>query len=93
MRMISVHRLVQAEYLFRTDVPERQEYFEGVITLLLEAFPKRGQSRMIDKEWPKGDLHIQHLLSLATIYKRERHRSSPLTATTSFCDLMCNAAW
>lgn len=92
-RFLSVHRLIQAEYLFQTTMEERQEAFEAAIALLLEVFPHFGQGRVIDSNRHRAEPYIQHVLSLIFNYSMEKDQPNALKSTLKFLELIGDCAW
>jgi hypothetical protein len=92
-QFLSLHRLVQAEYLFQAALAERQEAFEAATTLLLEAFPHVGQGRIIDSDRSRGELYIQHVLSLIFNFSKETHQPNAIRPTRDFLELIGDCSW
>jgi len=93
--MLSLHRLVQAEFLYQLSEQNRQIGFDAATCLLQHVFPSRAKGHALDKHWPIAQTYIQHVLALMYRYhksqtEREQER---LQTTSSFCDLLADASW
>ena len=89
----SMHRLVQQECLFRISENERQAGFDGAVALLLQKFPERGSMVVMDHLWEEGEKYLQQVAAVANDWHDSQLRPEPLRPTTSFCNLMADAAW
>ncbi|KAL8896345.1 MAG: hypothetical protein Q9207_007750 [Kuettlingeria erythrocarpa] len=89
----SLHRLVQAECLFRISTVERQEGFDGAVKLLLDKFPSRGNLVIMDSLWEDGAKYLQQIAAVATNWKESQDKPAPLEPTVDFCNLMADCAW
>lgn len=92
-QILSLHRLVQAEYLFQATLEKRQKAFEAATTLLLEVFPHCGQGRIIDSDQSRGELYIQHVLSLIFNFSKEKDQPNALRPTRDFLELIGDCSW
>ncbi|KAI1083670.1 TPR-like protein [Whalleya microplaca] len=86
---LSIHRLVQTQFLFFMDVSQRQAAFSHAATLLNIAFPNKSRSshQMYDT-WSVCRKYLQHVLSLIRAYSNEQGLASPLRPTREFCELL-----
>jgi hypothetical protein len=92
-KFLSLHRLVQAEYLYQASPTLRQEAFDAATTLLLEVFPHYNLGRIIDADRPRAELYIQHVLSLIFNFPKDRARPDALNPTLSFVNLVSDCSW
>ena len=92
-QQFSLHRLVQAECLFRISPADRQEGFDGAVRLLLDKFPSRGSLVIMDSLWEDGAKYLQHISSIAEKWNDSQEKPSPLNPTIGFCNLMADCAW
>ncbi|PVH73049.1 hypothetical protein DL98DRAFT_576474 [Cadophora sp. DSE1049] len=90
---VSIHRLVQSEFLFHISAEDRQKAFGSSVSLLLEVFPPRGKSRLVPGDWEKGAKYIGQVLSLLDKYKKSLSEAEPLQSSTNLLELICDAAW
>jgi hypothetical protein len=90
---LSLHRLVQAEFLYHSLVAERQESFENTIHMLRRVFPHRGQARAVESDWPAGDIYWPHCLALIDRYRDSRGEPESLLPTIEFCTLLDDCSW
>jgi hypothetical protein len=81
------------QFLFHIEKPDRQEAFNAAVKLLLERFPSRGESRLIDKDWPAAERYIQHALALIQSYRDAQMKQEPLRSSGDLCNLICDVAW
>jgi hypothetical protein len=90
---VSIHRVVQSEFLFYLKTNERQKTFDATVLMLLKVFPDRGKSRVIDKDWATGEKYIGQVLTVLKTYECSLSEQEPLNSSKNFLDLTCNAAW
>ncbi|KAF2106247.1 P-loop containing nucleoside triphosphate hydrolase protein, partial [Lophiotrema nucula] len=86
--MFSLHRLVQAEFLYQLSENERQAGFDAATRLLQLVFPSRAKGQVLNKHWPVAQLYIQHVLALMNCYRKSQNEREKLQTTSSFCDLL-----
>jgi hypothetical protein len=91
--MFSLHRLVQAEFLYQLSEEHRQIGFDTATRLLQLVFPSRAKGQVLDKQWPVAQLYIQHVLALMHSYHKSLTGPESLQTTTLFCDLLADASW
>ncbi|KAL8690231.1 MAG: hypothetical protein Q9224_004454, partial [Gallowayella concinna] len=89
----SLHRLVQAECLFRVSTADRQEGFDGAVKLLRDKFPSRGSLVIMDSLWEDGAKYLQQIASVAENWRDSQDKPAPLKPTVEFCNLMADCAW
>ncbi|KAF2010589.1 hypothetical protein BU24DRAFT_472756 [Aaosphaeria arxii CBS 175.79] len=90
---LSLHRLVQAEFLNQINHEDQQRLFENSIYLLRQVFPHRGQARVNELEWPAGDIYWPHCLATISKYRDSREEMEPLRPTLEFCKLLDDCSW
>jgi len=90
---LSVHRLVQCEFLLHMSRNESQEGFDSAVQLLLGVFPPRGQSRIIDKDWHKGEKYIAQVLALLENFRTSQSKTEPLQPSEALMNLILDATW
>ncbi|KAH8807878.1 hypothetical protein F5884DRAFT_752454 [Xylogone sp. PMI_703] len=66
---------------------KRQEAFNSAVQLLLDVFSPRGQSRIIDKDWHKGDIYITQVLALLENFRASQKEAEPLIPTADLMNL------
>lgn len=84
---------MQQECSFRISETDRQEGFDGAITLLLDKFPKRSSTTTMDYLWNEGGKYLQQIAAVTNDWHDSQNRSEPLLPSTTFCKLMADAAW
>ncbi|KAF4997491.1 hypothetical protein FGRMN_3855 [Fusarium graminum] len=89
-KTLTLHRLVQTQYIFFMKGTERQEAFNAAVRLMFHAFP-RGQGQLYDK-WERCQMNLEHILILKRHYKKERNDPIPIKPTMEFCWLLGDCA-
>lgn len=90
---LSLHRLVQAEFLYQITPVERQRFFEDTVHMLRQVFPRKGQAVAAESDWPSGDIYWPHCLALINRYQESRAEQVPLQPTMEFCRLLDDCSW
>ncbi|KAH7316733.1 P-loop containing nucleoside triphosphate hydrolase protein [Stachybotrys elegans] len=90
---LSLHRLVQAECLFRSSAAENQDAFDGAVKLLKEKFPSRGSLVMSDSEWEDGARYLEQIASVTRQWRDSQGKKDALSPTVEFCNLTADCAW
>lgn len=90
---LSVHRLVQHEFLIHISRTESQEGFDSAVRLLLDVFPPRGKSRIIDKDWYMGGKYIAQVLALLRNFRSSQSEAEPLKSSEELINLILDAIW
>lgn len=91
--MLTVHRLVQREFLRYMAKSESQEDFDSAVRLLLGVFPPRGKSKIIDKDWDKGDRYITQVLALLDNFRKSQTEGEPLQPSEDLMNLILDSIW
>lgn len=85
--------MVQSEFLFHLEIDDRQNSFDASVVLMLEVFPHRGKSRVIEKDWARGRKYIGQVFSILESYSKALGETVPLLSSKNLLELICNAAW
>lgn len=98
-REISMHRTVQEAVHYQGE-NELSDFFDAMVSLLYDAFPKQSQGRPLTEYWEDCQIWIQHIVTLALKYKAYTSNRPgadvPLKGMASadlFVKLLANAAW
>ena len=84
-RTISVHRLVQTQYMFHISAAERLQALSAAADLLWAAFPSADGNRgQLYDRWEQCHLYLQHVLSLRDKYQVEMQGPDKDKVTPSF---------
>jgi hypothetical protein len=90
---LSIHRLVQRGFLLHMSSTENQEGFDSAVRLLLDVFPPRGESRIIDDDWHKGERYIAQVLALLENFRASQNKAEPLQPSEDLMNLILDATW
>lgn len=90
---ITIHRLVQSEYLFRLTADDRQDDFDATIRLLLDKFPDRGQSLVDERNWRQAERYLPQVLVALQKYSDTQKEQNPLKSSEDFLNLICDTLW
>ena len=90
---ITIHRLVQSEYLFRLTADDRQDDFDATIRLLLDKFPDRGQSLVDERNWRQAERYLPQVLVALQKYGDTQKEQNPLKSSEDFLNLICDTLW
>ncbi|EXJ60696.1 hypothetical protein A1O7_04849 [Cladophialophora yegresii CBS 114405] len=98
-RDMAIHRTVQEAVSYRGK-DELIDFFDAMVLLLFDAFPKQSQGRPLTEYWENCQLWIQHVVTLAQKYKQYTSNRPeddiPLKGMASadiLVKLLANAAW
>ena len=98
-REISMHRTVQEAVSYQGK-DELIGYYNAMVQLLYDVFPKQAQGRPLVEYWGNCQLWIQHVVTLALKYKaytsNRPEDDIPLDGMASaelFVNVLANAAW
>ncbi|KAK3358281.1 hypothetical protein B0T24DRAFT_600307 [Lasiosphaeria ovina] len=69
---LSVHRLVQFEFIGYLTPPKLQEAFGAAATLLYHAFPKQDLEDAMQSRWSLCTAYSPHVLSIMRVFQRSR---------------------
>ncbi|RFU32517.1 hypothetical protein B7463_g3827, partial [Scytalidium lignicola] len=86
---VSLHRLVQIEFRLYNDENDHQRNFDAAVQLLLQVFPSRDRSRIIEDNWPIAEFYLPQVLALIENYRKEK----TIRSSKNLCELICNASW
>lgn len=89
---LSLHRLVQTEFLYKLNSTERQSAFDHGAELLHGSFPKQINGRMMHADWHHCQLYVQHVVCMATHYDN-KSTDFAYAPSDAFCQLLSNCAW
>lgn len=88
-KVMSVHRLVQTQYLFFMTREHRQKCFSYAAYLIWKAFPRADTAEaQLYKQWKACEKFIQHVLALKNAFKTQTRLSKGFKATLDFVNLM-----
>ncbi|OKL62715.1 hypothetical protein UA08_01361 [Talaromyces atroroseus] len=90
---ITIHRLVQSEFLFQMTLDDRQDEFDATIRLLLDKFPSRGQSVVDERNWKQAERYLPQVLSAFERYCDTQKEQHPLRSSLNFLNLICDTLW
>jgi hypothetical protein len=90
---LSVHRLVQIEYLRRADTQRRGKYLELAIRLLRTAFPSLGDDLTLRDHWATCKEYVQHVSALATNFVKLDFGSQQEMVILEFAECLSSCAW
>ncbi|KAI0096977.1 P-loop containing nucleoside triphosphate hydrolase protein [Nemania sp. FL0031] len=87
--VLSVHRLIQAEFRCLLEPSRRQRVYDDAVTLLSCVVPKDDdESGQLYDRWEGFNRYLQHALNLRDIFEEERKSQYPLKASKAFCNMM-----
>lgn len=92
LKNFSLHRLVQAEALFRMTENERQEAFKGAVKLIYDKSLTREHVVSSGHLRQEGDQYLPHVNSLARNWKNSQDKPEPLHPIADFFNLMAYCA-
>ncbi|KAK0120265.1 hypothetical protein ONS95_011670 [Cadophora gregata] len=90
---ISVHRLVQSEFLFHMAADNRQEAFDATILLLLDKFPDRGESLVDERHWKQAERYLSQVLAALGRYCDSQKEQEVLKPSLNLLNLICDTLW
>jgi hypothetical protein len=93
-RVLSIHRVVQ-EALNYMSLEDIQDYFNAVVQLVFEAFPRQMGGEPLLDQWSKCEDYIQHGIHLADKYVEilSLNAEEPLKPSEEFTFLLGSCAW
>ena len=91
--IISLHRLVQVEFIYHIGNERRQQAFELTSSLLYNAFPQIPPGGKMTSQLSDCELYVQHVMSLVRHYRDQNSELPKLKPTPSFCDLIIKYIW
>jgi hypothetical protein len=98
-RDMAIHRTVQEAVSYQGK-DELIDFFDAMVLLLFDAFPKQSQGRPLTEYWENCQLWIQHVVTLALKYRaytsNRQEDDIPLKGMASadiLVKLLGNAAW
>jgi hypothetical protein len=90
---VSIHRLVQSEFLFQLKADDRQDAFDAVVLLLLDKFPSRGESLVDETNWEQAERYLPQVLVLLQKYRDSQKEQEVLKSSLNFLNLICDTLW
>lgn len=99
---LSVHRLVQFEFLSYISASKLQEAFDVAATLLCHAFPGQDTEDSLQSRWSLCTEYSPHVLSIMQLFQRSRAKTGqsrsgetihPLRPSTHFLRVLIHCSW
>lgn len=91
--VLSLHRLVQAAFIFHLGEEDRQQAFNSAAYLVNQAFPKQVKGRLFFANWKQCQAYIQHGLSLSYLFAKLGTSNLAVETCDDFVELLTNCAW
>ena len=91
--VISLHRLIQKEFLFSLKEVERQKVVEATVKLVNSAFPKQINARPLLDRWHECQKYMQHALTLAKFFHEHKNSRPPIQTLPELGELLKNCVW
>ena len=89
----TVHRLIQHQYRKRMTNEERRDFLKIAVKLLHNAFPRLGDKLSLRPCWQTCKRYVQHVISIATLYKQFHLESGPSFEYPELLDCLSSASW
>jgi hypothetical protein len=93
-RNFVVHRVIQEATIgIYDDIEALQASFDATTQLLVEAFPIPVHGRPLHNEWPRCQTYVQHVVRLATLFKKFRKGQDSFNPSLDFVRVVANCGW
>lgn len=87
--ILTVHRLIQAQFRLFLGPEKCQNAFNDTVTLLSYVIPKSGLEKgQLYDIWEAYNRYLQHVINLRDVFNEEMRTSHPFTATQEFCEIL-----